>query len=113
VSRGRAGAALPREALARLTDQDEGRVALGFRPESIDVVGAGEGIPVVTEVVEELGADAYLFASLPGHEDVNELGDLVARIDPRRVPARGETVSIAIRPAELHVFSAATGERLN
>jgi len=63
--------------------------------------------------VEELGSDAYLFASLPGHEHVREVGDLVARIDPRAVPARGQTLTIRIRPNEVHLFSPSTGERLN
>jgi hypothetical protein len=43
---------------------------------------------VTVEVVEELGSDAYLFASLAGHDDVRELGDLIARIDPNDVPQK-------------------------
>src|SRR4051794_1403029 len=104
---------LPRDVVARLTPSDAGHVVLGFRPEAIDVGANGSGLRVVTELVEELGADAYLFTSLPGHERVSEVGDVVARIDPRRVPAKGEAVSITIRADELHVFSPATGERLN
>jgi multiple sugar transport system ATP-binding protein len=68
---------------------------------------------VTAEVIEELGSDAYLFASLPGHEDVSEVGDLVARIDPRAVPRKGQQVTIVIRPEEIYVFSPSTGERLN
>src|SRR5436190_8866953 len=104
---------LPRDVVARLTPSDGGRVVLGFRPEAIDVGANGSGLRVVTELVEELGADAYLFASLPGHERVSEVGDVVARIDPRRVPAKGEAVTITIRPDELHVLSPVSGERLN
>ena len=41
-------------------------VMVGFRPESVDVVGTDEnGIDVVVNLVEELGADAFLFAKLP------------------------------------------------
>src|SRR4029077_3672767 len=104
---------LPREAVAALAPADEGRVTLGFRPDAVDVVADGDGLPVTVEVVEELGSDAYLFASLPGRDDVRELGDLIARIDPRYVPQRGSTVAIKIRADETHLFSPSTGERLN
>jgi multiple sugar transport system ATP-binding protein len=92
---------------------DGGRVVLGFRPDAVEVVATGDGLAVTAEVVEELGSDAYLFASLPGREDLRDLGDLVVRVDPRSVPAKGQTVTIRIRPDELHVFSVSTGERLN
>jgi multiple sugar transport system ATP-binding protein len=108
------GVPLPRDAIAAMDGTDGGRVVLGFRPDSVEIVGAGEeGLNVTAEVVEELGSDAYLFASLPGHEDVNELGDLVARIDPRAVPRKGETVTIRIRSDEIHLFAPSTGKRLN
>jgi multiple sugar transport system ATP-binding protein len=103
---------LPREALLALPTADNGRIMLGFRPDAVDMVSDGEGLPVTVEVVEELGSDAYLFASLPGHDDVRELGDLIARIDPRHIPRKGSTVTIKIRPDEIHLFSPSTGERL-
>jgi multiple sugar transport system ATP-binding protein len=102
---------LPREAVAAA---DGGRVVLGFRPDAVDIVDAGtDGLDVTTEVVEELGSDAYLFASLPGAHGVRELGDLVARVDPRAVPERGQTIRIRIRSDEIHVFSPSSGERLD
>jgi len=82
-------------------------VVLGFRPESVEL--ASDGVPAQVEVIEELGADAYVFC-------VAELGGeqtkLVARVDARQVPERG--ARIALRPAvdELHVFDAETGDRL-
>ena len=102
-----------RDVRTKLTAADNGRVVIGFRPEAIDIATNGVGLRVIVEVVEELGADAYMYASLPGHETVGSVGDLVARIDPRHVPARGDTVTISVRPEELHVFSPSTGERLN
>jgi multiple sugar transport system ATP-binding protein len=45
---------------------------------------------------------------------VLELSDVItARIDPRRVPAKGQQVTVRVRPDELHLFSPGTGERLN
>jgi multiple sugar transport system ATP-binding protein len=105
---------LPRRLLSRLRGQDGERVLVGFRPEAVELVSNGsEGLEVVAHVVEELGADAYLYGSLLGREDVltTEV-DVVARIDPRRVPANGERVKLRVEHESLHVFSAATGERL-
>jgi multiple sugar transport system ATP-binding protein len=104
---------LPRQALQALPAADAGRVTLGFRPDAVEIVSGDDGLPVTVEVVEELGSDAYLFASLPGRDDVRELGDLIARIDPRHVPQKGSTVTIKVRPDEIHLFSPSTGERLN
>jgi multiple sugar transport system ATP-binding protein len=91
---------------ARCNGRDE--VIVGVRPEALEL--ASDGLDGAVEVVEELGADAFVFCSA-------ELPDgprrLVARVDARRAPARGERVSL--RPsAEYapHLFDAATGERL-
>ncbi len=101
--------ALPRDAAGA-----EGRVVVGFRPDAVEVCGeGGEGLPVTVEVVEELGAEAYVMASFHGHEGVFDLADVVARVDPRRVPRRGERLRLRIREDELHLFSPVTGERLN
>jgi ABC-type sugar transport system ATPase subunit len=36
-------------------------VTMGVRPEDLDLSNDGRGLPVVVEVVEELGADAYIY----------------------------------------------------
>ena len=82
-------------------------VVLGFRPESLEV--ASEGVPARVEVIEELGADAYVFCTA---ELGGELTKLVARVDVRSRPERGERVSLRPRPDEAHVFDAGTGVRL-
>ena len=87
---------------------------VGFRPESVDVVGTDEnGIDVVVNLVEELGADAFLFAKLPETDSVVHGADFVARLDTRHIPERGQKVRLQVRPDEVHVFSAETGRRLN
>jgi multiple sugar transport system ATP-binding protein len=82
-------------------------VVLGIRPESLEL--AADGVPGRVEVVEELGADAYVFCSadLPG-----EATRLVARVDVRRRPERGERVSLRPIAGEAHLFDAESGERL-
>jgi multiple sugar transport system ATP-binding protein len=103
---------LPRHTAAAV--DGDGRVIIGFRPETLELVAeSSDGISVVVNVVEELGADAYLYGELPGRGDgFVRPADIVARIDPRRIPQKGETVRMQIRPDSLHVFSAATGKRL-
>jgi multiple sugar transport system ATP-binding protein len=82
------------------------KLVVGLRPEAFEV--AGEGVDVVVEIVEELGADAYAFCAspLPG------VPRLVVRVDARRPPSRGERVSLRPREGEAHLFDAATGLRV-
>jgi multiple sugar transport system ATP-binding protein len=90
-------------------------VTVGFRPESLELVGADESFAAVVAVVEELGSDAYVYASFAGHESaaITEGHDIVVRVDPRQVPRPGDTVRLRVRAGELHLFDTATGTRLN
>jgi multiple sugar transport system ATP-binding protein len=87
---------------------DGGRLVIGLRPESLEL--AADGIPARVEVVEDIGADAFVFcaAELDG-----ESTRLVARTEARKAPQQGERVSLRPRPDEAHLFDAASGERLN
>ena len=60
-------------------------------------------------VVEELGADAYLYGTA---EHNNEHQQIVARIDARMQVEKGSTVRLAAVPDKLHLFSTSTEERL-
>jgi multiple sugar transport system ATP-binding protein len=85
-----------------------GKVA-GFRPEHVDIAGDGDGIAARVEVVEDVGADAYVFCSA----DVDgEHTRLVARCEVRAAPKQGERVSLRPRAEEAHLFDPETGERL-
>ena len=101
--------------------EDGGKVTIGFRPESLEVVSAEDehSIPVRLSFVEELGSDAYIYGELVGAEDSEEkLGSgedssqIIVRVPPRTAPEPGETVYVRIKPGEEHIFSASTGERL-
>jgi multiple sugar transport system ATP-binding protein len=84
-------------------------VTLGVRPESFEFSNA-DGVPVVVDVVEELGSDAFVY----GHINLNgEEQRLIVRHDARRPPAKGDTLKLTLRPDELHVFSPETGERFS
>ena len=99
---------LPREISSAAAEQGIDKVLLGVRPESLDVAGSDDGFPVTVSVIEELGADAYLFGQLDGEDD-----EVVARVDGRDHPRAGEKVHLRIRDgAEVHAFHPKTGERL-
>jgi len=103
VSLGGTTIGLPRE----LADGARESIVVGLRPEALEL--ASDGLPAEVEVVEELGADAYVFCTA----DVGGMPTkLVARVEARHRPLRGERVSLRPRPEEAHLFDAASGARL-
>jgi multiple sugar transport system ATP-binding protein len=105
---------VPREQLARASAAG-GTVTVGFRPETVQLVGPGEGLPVTVNVVEQLGADAYLYTKLAGEstEDVLHPSDVVLRTEPRSAPTAGQTLHLRVREGGLHVFDPATQQRVD
>jgi len=83
-------------------------LTVGIRPEAFKVAD-GEGLPVKVAVVEELGADAYLYGT---SEHNGEHQQIVARIDARMTVEKGSTIRLAAVPEKLHLFSTSTEERL-
>ena len=92
-----------------LASKATGDIIVGVRPESWRIVGEGEGIPVKVNVVEELGADGFVY----GHSGAEGTPDeVIIRIDARRDHRKGETLHVTTDPQHVHVFNADTGERL-
>ena len=85
-------------------------IFVGLRPENLDVTRK-EGIEVEIDVIEELGADGYLY----GSAQINgKATDVVSRVDGRVHPMAGETVFLkAAGDAIVHLFDAVSGDRLN
>ena len=107
---------IPRDARTELGNQGAQHAVLGFRPESVEVVGKDEGFPFEVMVVEELGSDAYAYGNLNLGDDVHLAGDdkmFIARVDARKPPSKGETIHLRIRESEEHVFNPETGERVS
>ena len=99
---------VPRETV-QAADEGGRKVTIGVRPEDMDLVPAGQGLKTVINLVEELGADAYVY----GTADVNGHAlDVIARVDGRKPPEKGETVAFAPKPGHVHLFSVTSGERL-
>jgi multiple sugar transport system ATP-binding protein len=104
--------AIDRSAAAAST----GKVTLGIRPESWQIAANGEpGYPVKVAVVEELGADSYLYGTPQDAAPDLEGGvirQIIARAPGRGGLERGQVVNLRVRPEDVHVFDSVTGERL-
>ncbi|WP_433802115.1 ABC transporter ATP-binding protein [Actinomycetospora sp. CA-084318] len=78
---------------------------VGLRPEAL-VPGSGgpDELELVVELVEELGADAYVYGAT---EVDGEHHRVVTRTDARSTPAVGQRIRVALRsPADVHRFGA-------
>jgi multiple sugar transport system ATP-binding protein len=103
------GATLELPAAARSAASASGwqELVVGVRPESLEL--ATDGIPAEVQVVEEVGADAFVFctAELGGAET-----QLVARAPTRRAPSPGERVRLRPAAEETHLFDPVEGFRV-
>jgi multiple sugar transport system ATP-binding protein len=87
-------------------------ITVGVRPEAWRLVSESEGgLPVKVTVVEELGADGYVY----GTSDVQGTpGNVIVRVSQGRDSVRkGETIYVTTDPENVHVFDNDTGERLS
>ncbi len=89
----------------------EGRaVILGVRPEQVRIAGGepetGSRVRLRLDLVEPLGGEVLLHVSGPGVE-------LTARVSARALPAPGSDVTLLLDPRALHLFDAATRERID
>ena len=88
-----------------------GNVTVGVRPEAWRQVSASEGgLPVDVTVVEELGADAFVYGT-SGVQGTPH--DIIVRVTGRDAVHKGETIYVATDPHHVHVFDTDTGERLS
>ena len=76
-------------------------VVVGVRPEHFEL--GSLGVEVDVDVVEELGADAYLYGRVTGSGKV--IGQpVVARADGHNPPEKGSRVRLHPQPGRLHFF---------
>jgi multiple sugar transport system ATP-binding protein len=99
------GVRLELPASARANGRD--RIVIGVRPESLEL--AADGIAAEVQVVEDIGADAYVFCAT---EVDGEERRMVARSSVRRAPERGERVALRPVAGEAHFFDSVSGDRL-
>jgi multiple sugar transport system ATP-binding protein len=107
VSLGGAALELPDPVVASNATSGRKTVVVGLRPESLEL--GADGLAGRVEMVEEFGADTYVFcvAQIGGAE-----AKLAARVETRRAPARGDLVALRPKPDEAHLFDPESGERL-
>jgi multiple sugar transport system ATP-binding protein len=89
-----------------------GNVTVGVRPENWRLVTAEDGgLPVKVTVVEELGADSYVY----GTSDVEGTpSNVIVRVSGgRHHPQKGEMLYVTTDPEHVHVFDTESGERLS
>ena len=101
---------LPPVAAEALAKAGRTSAVLGMRPEDLRVTDSETSFPVEVQIVEGLGADAYVYTELaiPGGEPQ----DIVVRTDGRMHPARGQRLGLEVVEKHLHVFDPETGDRL-
>jgi len=89
-----------------------GRITVGVRPENWRLVSdAQAGLPVRVTVVEELGADSFVYGTC----DVEGVpSNVIIRVTGRQQhPQKGEMLYVTTDPHHVHVFDTDTGERLS
>ena len=89
-------------------------VTVGVRPEAIDLTADGDGIPAIVNLVEELGAEAYVYAQLADHvgSSVTAVNDVIARVEPRNEPMSGTRINLRVRAGSILLFDAVSGARI-
>jgi multiple sugar transport system ATP-binding protein len=107
VSFGGVSVPLPAKVASAASANGWKELVLGLRPESLEL--ASEGVPAHVVVVEELGADAYVFCA---SEVAGDGTKLVARTEARRAPERGAQVALRPVAEDAHLFDPTTGDRL-
>ena len=88
-----------------------GNITVGVRPEAWRMVSEGDGgLPVRVTVVEELGADAFVYGTSGVEGTPN---NIIVRVSGRDTVRKGETIHVTTDPRNVHVFDTDTGERLS
>ena len=114
---------LPREAVDKLTPEDQGKIVVGFRPENAALAGADDPDAFSLKVanVEDLGSDGYIYGNILTDNSAAEQAIVMSdqnklttiRVNPRDLPKVGDVVKIHIDPEKMHLFSPASELRLN
>ncbi|WEV64100.1 sn-glycerol-3-phosphate ABC transporter ATP-binding protein UgpC [Bifidobacterium sp. ESL0732] len=114
---------LDKDAVAKLTPEDKGRIVVGFRPEDASLATADDpnAFALKVENVEDLGSDGYIYGNIVTDGSVAESTATMSdqnklttiRVNPRDLPKVGDTVKIKIDPSKMHLFSPASELRLN
>ena len=110
---------LPAEFMGRVMP-GKSELLVGLRPESLQLLPPGkrEAFMAEIEVIEQLGAESYVYVRISGVETiafgdrtVELAGALCARIDGLLNLAVGERIALGLRPELVRLFDMESGER--
>src|SRR4051812_46896667 len=88
-----------------------GNVTVGVRPEAWRVVSAEEGgLPVDVTVVEELGADGFVYGTCDVEGTPTQM---IVRVTARGTVRPGDRIHVTTDPRQVHVFDTDSGERIS
>ncbi|MBY6707285.1 sn-glycerol-3-phosphate ABC transporter ATP-binding protein UgpC [Rhodococcus sp. BP-241] len=93
----------------------KGRIVVGVRPESWELVGESdtEAVELATELVEELGAESFAYSVGPTDAGWTARGGrVVVRVDRRVVVGAGERLRVRPDAGEVYFFDPESGLRL-
>jgi multiple sugar transport system ATP-binding protein len=104
---------IPRE-LRQRAGAEGVRVTVGLRPESLELAPAGDGLPAVVDIVEELGAEAFVFARLADKDEqsLTAESDVIARVDAGGTLSLGERIHLRVRDGGVLLFDPDSGIRI-
>jgi multiple sugar transport system ATP-binding protein len=89
----------------------QGEITVGVRPEAWRLVGENDGgLPVRVTVVEELGADAFVYGTSGVEGTPN---NIIVRVGGRDSVRKGEVIHVTTDPRNVHVFETSSGKRLS
>jgi len=110
---------LPAEFMGRVMP-GKSDILVGLRPESLQLLppGKAEAFMAEIEVIEQLGAESYVYVRISGVETiafgdrpVELAGALCARVDGLLNLAVGEHIALGLRPELVRLFDMESGER--
>jgi len=89
----------------------EGNITVGVRPEAWRLVSPAEGgLPINVTVVEELGADSFVYGT---SEVEGTPSSLIVRVSTRDSVKKGDVIHVTTDPSSVHVFDTESGERIS
>ncbi|MGE0847595.1 MAG: ABC transporter ATP-binding protein, partial [Flavobacteriaceae bacterium] len=97
------GVALPLPEGSPVSDGQ--KLTYGARPEHLSLATGGEGVPARISVIEPTGAETLVVSRVAGRE-------VTASFKDRHPLKPGETIRLKPRTETVHLFDAATGNRI-
>jgi multiple sugar transport system ATP-binding protein len=92
-----------------------GSVTVGLRPESLEIASDDNGINAVVTLVEQLGAEAFVYAQMAEHsyKGLTAAPDLIVRVDPSIAVGIRDKITLRVKRDSALLFDAESGARIS